>query len=78
MNRFQFVEDHRDAYGVKRLCRVLEIARSSFYRWRDPPLGGRRGGAPMRTWPPGSGASTPNWTAPTGPRGSPPNCATKG
>ncbi len=35
MNRFQFVEDHRDTYGVKRLCRVLEIARSSFYRWRN-------------------------------------------
>jgi transposase InsO family protein len=35
VNRFQFVEDHRDTYGVKRLCRVLEIARSSFYRWRN-------------------------------------------
>ena len=29
MNRFQFVEDHKDAYGVKRLCEVIEIARSS-------------------------------------------------
>jgi hypothetical protein len=33
VNRFQFVEDHRDAYGVKRLCEVIEIARSSFYAW---------------------------------------------
>ena len=33
MNRFQFVEDHRDAYGVKRLCGVIQIARSSFYAW---------------------------------------------
>ena len=33
MNRFQFVEDHKDAYGVKRLCEVIEIARSSFYAW---------------------------------------------
>ncbi|GAA0492693.1 hypothetical protein GCM10009532_15220 [Microbacterium aurantiacum] len=33
MNRFQFVEDHKDAYGVKRLCEVVEIARSSFYAW---------------------------------------------
>lgn len=33
MNRFQFVEDHRDAWGVKRLCQVVEIARSSFYAW---------------------------------------------
>ena len=33
MNRFQFVEDHKDAYGVKRLCEIVEIARSSFYAW---------------------------------------------
>ncbi|GGF50523.1 hypothetical protein GCM10010922_28080 [Microbacterium sorbitolivorans] len=33
MDRFQFVEDHKDAYGVKRLCEVIEIARSSFYAW---------------------------------------------
>ena len=33
MNRFQFVEDHKDAYGVKRLCQIVEIARSSFYAW---------------------------------------------
>lgn len=33
MNRFQFVEDHKDAYGVKRLCEVIEIARSSYYAW---------------------------------------------
>ena len=35
MNRFQFVEDHKDAYGVKRLCEVVEVARSSFYAWLD-------------------------------------------
>lgn len=33
MNRFQFVDDHKDAYGVKRLCEVIEVARSSFYAW---------------------------------------------
>ena len=33
MNRFQFVRDHKDAFGVKRLCEVIEIARSSFYAW---------------------------------------------
>jgi hypothetical protein len=33
VNRFQFVEDHKDAYGVKRLCEVVEVARSSFYAW---------------------------------------------
>ena len=29
MNRFQFVQDHKDAYGVKRLCEVVEVTRSS-------------------------------------------------
>ncbi|WP_184987567.1 IS3 family transposase [Sphaerisporangium rubeum] len=33
VNRFQFVEDHKALYGVKRLCRVLQVSRSGFYRW---------------------------------------------
>ena len=35
MTRFQFVADHSTRYGVKRLCRVLGVARSSFYHWRS-------------------------------------------
>lgn len=34
MNRFQFVADHSPRYGVKRLCRILDVARSSFYHWQ--------------------------------------------
>jgi transposase InsO family protein len=34
VSRFQFVDDHRGAYGVKRLCRVLGVNRSSYYKWR--------------------------------------------
>jgi transposase InsO family protein len=34
VNRFQFVADHQRRFGVKRLCQVLGIARSSFYYWR--------------------------------------------
>lgn len=34
MNRFQFVTDHQRRHGVKRLCTILDIARSSFYYWR--------------------------------------------
>ncbi|MEU9623954.1 IS3 family transposase [Streptomyces sp. NPDC048155] len=34
MNRCRFVEDHQRRYGVKRLCRILGIARSSFCHWR--------------------------------------------
>ncbi|WP_370093214.1 IS3 family transposase [Streptacidiphilus sp. MAP12-20] len=30
---FQFVHDHRDAYEVKRLCQVLDVNRSSYYKW---------------------------------------------
>ncbi len=33
MSRFEFVDDHKNTFGVKRLCRVLELARSSYYRW---------------------------------------------
>lgn len=33
MSRFQFVADHRDAFEVKWLCAVMQIARSSFYAW---------------------------------------------
>jgi transposase InsO family protein len=35
VSRFLFVDDHRGAYGVKRLCRVLEVNRSSYYKWRE-------------------------------------------
>ena len=33
MNRFQFVAEHARQHGVKRLCRVIGIARSSYYHW---------------------------------------------
>lgn len=33
MNRFHFVADHSDTYPVKRLCQVIDIARSSYYAW---------------------------------------------
>ncbi|WP_406740072.1 IS3 family transposase [Streptomyces atratus] len=34
VNRCQFIEDHHRAWGMKRLCHVLEVARSSFYKWK--------------------------------------------
>ncbi|GGZ11871.1 transposase [Streptomyces nitrosporeus] len=33
MSRFEFVHDHRDAFEVKRLCEVLQVNRSSYYKW---------------------------------------------
>ncbi|MCZ9348757.1 IS3 family transposase [Streptomyces mutabilis] len=34
VNRFQFVADHQRRHGVKRLCTIVGIARSSYYYWR--------------------------------------------
>ncbi|MCX4967261.1 IS3 family transposase [Streptomyces sp. NBC_00654] len=34
VTRCQFVEDHQRRFGVKRLCDILGISRSSFYYWR--------------------------------------------
>jgi transposase InsO family protein len=34
VTRFQFVADHQQRYGVKRLCQLVGVARSSFYYWR--------------------------------------------
>ncbi|MFB8106824.1 IS3 family transposase [Streptomyces sp. NPDC056007] len=34
VNRFQCVADHQRRYGVKRLCSILGVGRSSFYYWR--------------------------------------------
>jgi hypothetical protein len=32
-SRFRFISTRRASYGVKRLCRVLGVSRSGFYRW---------------------------------------------
>ena len=37
MSRFRFVEDHRDVYDVKRLCRLVEGSRSGFYARQTRP-----------------------------------------
>lgn len=33
ISRFQFVDDNRDTCEVKRLCQVLDVNRSSYYKW---------------------------------------------
>ncbi len=39
MNRFQCVADLQRRYGVKRLCHILGVSRSSFYYWRRTAAG---------------------------------------
>jgi hypothetical protein len=34
VNRFQFVADHQTRYGVKRLCTIIGLARSSYCYWK--------------------------------------------
>ncbi|MFE3169255.1 hypothetical protein [Streptomyces sp. NPDC059224] len=33
MIRFRFVDEHRNAHGVKRMCDVLGWDRSGYYTW---------------------------------------------
>lgn len=40
--RFRSVADHRHAYGVKRLCRVLAVSRSGFYAFLNRPRSPRQ------------------------------------
>ena len=35
MIRFQFVDDTSTTYSVKRLCEVLGLNRSSYYKWKN-------------------------------------------
>ncbi|WTA24476.1 IS3 family transposase (plasmid) [Streptomyces sp. NBC_00853] len=32
--RWRFISDHHVEYGIQRLCRILQVSRSGFYRWR--------------------------------------------
>jgi putative transposase len=39
--KYQFIARYSSAYGVERMCRVLEASRSGFYDWRNRPCGKR-------------------------------------
>ena len=75
MSRFQFVADHQDTFEVKRLCEVVEIARSSFYAWKAAAPARAAKAAADAELAERTRQSTPR-TTPTGRRGSPPSSTT--
>ena len=41
MKRYQFIELYKEQYCVSLMCRVLQVARSGYYRWRNTPVSRR-------------------------------------
>ncbi|UYZ61195.1 IS3 family transposase [Hymenobacter latericus] len=44
MSRYRFIDRHRAAVPVRKLCTVLQVAPSSYYAWRQ------RRGQPTPAW----------------------------
>ncbi len=39
--RFQFIEDHRDEFPIRRMCNELNVSPSGYYTWRTRPVSAR-------------------------------------
>ncbi|WP_406000254.1 hypothetical protein [Streptomyces sp. NBC_00829] len=40
---WDFVSTHAETFGIKRICQVLEVSRSGYYRWITSAGGGLAG-----------------------------------
>jgi putative transposase len=40
--RFQFIEVNRSSFPVKKMCHILKVSQSGYYRWRKAPLSPRQ------------------------------------
>lgn len=39
--RFQFIDEHRDEFPIRRLCKELNVSSSGYYAWRTRPASAR-------------------------------------
>jgi len=37
-NKYKFIENNRSAFPVKKMCHVLDVSPSGYFRWRKVPL----------------------------------------
>ena len=40
--KFEFIDNHRSEFSVEKMCRVLDVSRSGYYRFRTAPESDRK------------------------------------
>jgi len=39
--KYQFINNHEFLYSIEKMCKVLEVSQSSYYRWKKSPFSTR-------------------------------------